>query len=293
MKKNVKFDFFKIRTPNITSLIKNFEDSLENGCSKPVKYYDQYVRVESCSTYSAMGPTLKIGTTTKLRIDELPFLATISQPGLTELDLEDDEALANISAYAICPDFEILVLQRSFNGVRAGSYVHLIASITGIDEIELLPMIDADIINKLSRMQIISKFIMRVANPTSPDSYNELSVDQAANLASHYDANTVKIELGIGNNRKIFMNAGRIIDTAKSLLNKNDNNQLRVESLIIRGKEFDDKKMSTLDLITKRLFYSEDIELTNRIIARDNLENAVLRAFSEKLTILKDYTPLV
>lgn len=283
--KTVKFDFFTIDNVDVNDLVSKLDQVL---ISKPVKYKGYYGRIENYNT----GESNRVGLAAKLKMDEVPYIASLTQPGLQNINLKDDEGVANISSFVIVPEYRVLVLQRNYYGVRAGMMLHILESLTSITGIEFNIMIDKTTLDKLNRMQVFSRFTFKVANPTNPNAYKNMPVKQAALLAEHYQARNVKMELSMGQERKQFMSVDAVKESARRLLKQSKDNEVALQSLVIKGKEFDDEKMSTLDLIQQRMVAEVDIPLTNRTLSKDDLERAARQAFDLKVKDLADYKPL-
>lgn len=287
--KKIKFDFFSIEAPDNTDIVQAIDNTVPGNIGYPVKYKGNYVRFEN---YRCQG-TLRIGCVSKLNMDDLPSKARVTQPGVEPLNLADDEGVASLTSFVISPQFNVLVLQRNFQGVRAGSFVHLLESLTNISGIGLNLIFEVDALQKLNRMNYFSKYILKIANPSSPEDYREVSVKEAAKLARYFDARTVKFELGIGPGpSKGFLAINSVKESIIKILKIADTDNLNLESLIIRGKEFDDEKMSTLDLLKQRLVYEADVPFLNRTIPPTELERAAWEAFEKKEMDLARYKPL-
>jgi len=283
--KLVKFDFFTIDNIDVNDLVNKLDRAL---ISKPVKHQGYFGRIESYTT----DDSIRIGLAAKLRMDEVPYIASITEPGLHNINLKDDEGVANISSFIIAPEYRVLVLQRSYYGVRAGLMLHMLESLTGSSGIELNIMIDTKTLEKLNKMQVFSRFTFKVANPTNPNAYKNMPVKQAALLADHYQARNVKMELSMGSERKQFMSVDAVKESARSLLKLSKDNEVSLQNLVIRGKEFKDDNMSTLDLIQQRLVSEIKIPLTSRTLSKDDLERAVHQAYNAKIKDLANYKPL-
>lgn len=286
--KKVKFDFYTIDVPENTDLLTVLDASLPVNVAKAIKYKDQYIRLEN---YRIEG-NIRIGSITKINIESLPSKVKINKPGIQDLGLEEDEGVASLTSFVLIPHYRSLVLQRNQQGVRAGSFVHLLEHLTSISGFGLNIMLERTILNKLNRMQYFSKFKMKIANPLVPADYNELSVKEAATLARHYNARNVTLELGIGtgsNRSPLYVQ--KVKETINTLLRR-DNTGPVVESLIVRGKEFDDDKIEALDLIKQRLISEIDIPLTGRTFSQENLERAAWSAYKEKKDEIEHYRPL-
>lgn len=65
-----------------------------------------------------------------------------------------------------------------------------------------------------------------------------------------------------------------------------------VESLVIRGREFDDEKVAPLDLIKQRLVATISVPIRGRELAAADLEHAAHAAFETKDSVLRRYKPI-
>ncbi|MGB9661919.1 MAG: DUF6731 family protein [Moorellaceae bacterium] len=292
--KEVKYDFFSIEIPESVlppgkKLVDVLDLSLPNQIARPIKYKDQYIRLESYR----IDNFIRVGSATKITMEGLPSKVDIQKPGLQGLGLKQSEGVASLTSFVIAPQYNALILQRNNQGVRAGSFVHLIETLTGLSDITLNLMLDQYVTQKLNRMQFISKFLVRISNPITPEAYRDTSAKEAARLSRHYNASSVKIELSIGQGpRKLPLSIDAVKQSIRSLLRMNEAGEVAVESLVIRGKGFDDEKITPLDLIKERITCSIDVATRGREFPQEELERAAYAAFLAKENELKAYKPL-
>jgi hypothetical protein len=284
--KKIKFDYFKMEIPNsITNLQQILDTNLQCQIGTLVKYREYQLRLES---YREEG-NIRIGTVDKINLHTLPPKVNINVPGvISDLGLQNNEGVANLTSFVIDPNLHVVVLQRNSQGVRAGSFVHLLENLLNQSNIGLNIMLERDVINKLNKMRYFSKFIVRIASPNTAQDFEDLGVRDSARLAQYYNARDLQLQFGIGTGS----NSGplalqRVKDTVNSLLNANAN--VQVDSLIIRGKEFEDEKITPLDLIKQRITFEIDVPVTNRMLAIDNLERAVWQAYETNFEELEHY----
>lgn len=286
--KKVMFDCFSIELPTTVTDIQNILDTvLPTKIGTLIRYKGFYLRLES---YRMEG-NIRIGSATKINTLTLPSKANIRVPGVQSLGLADDEGVANLTAFVIDPVNLAVVMQRNSQGVRAGSFVHLLENLLGISDIGLNIMLETDVVNKLNRMQFFSKFTVRIANPTAPQNYEDVAVRESAQIAQYYNARDIKLELGIGSGQ----NRGPLaIQRIKATINKllNAREETKLQSLVVRGKENDDDRIEPLDLIQQRLSCEIDVPITSRSLQQDMLERAVWQAYEINQQEIVNYRPL-
>lgn len=284
----VKFDFFSVEVPEGVNLWDALDRVLPS--TKAVKHGGQPVRIESYSQHL----DLRVGTATKIKMEDLPYKASLREPGIASLDLNEDEGVTSPTSFVFAPKYSVLVLQRNPNTcVRAGAFLHLIESLTGLSDIALNIMLEPDAVAKLQRMNVISSFLVRVASPLDKDTYEDEAVTSTARLARYYAARTVKLELGLGAGKhKEGLAARAVRASALRFLKLKTEESVQVENLIIKGKEFDDEKMAPLDLIKQRIVAQVEVPLRGREFSPADLEAAAIRAYNEKEEVIRKYKPL-
>lgn len=65
-----------------------------------------------------------------------------------------------------------------------------------------------------------------------------------------------------------------------------------IESLMIRGKEFDDEKVLPLDLLRQRLVATIPVDIRGRELNSEDLEHAAHAVFEDKERTLRNYRPI-
>lgn len=285
--KKVKFDFYRFDYENKNELWNKMDSLLPKH--DIVRYRGQPIRMQN---YKILGDE-RIGSATKIRMTELPLKANINAPDLDKLELNDDEGITNITAFVIIPKYSTLILQRNQQGVRAGSFIHLLESLIDISDISLDVMLEPDVISKLEKMTAIRTYTLRVTSPIDKDTYEEMSVNKTAELAKHYGGRSIKVEIGMGQgNPKESLLIDKVKQSAKSILKMKSDEQVQVESLIIRGKDFDDEKINPLDLIEQRITCEVEVPISGREYLQNELEGAASRAYNEKKEVIEKYKPL-
>ncbi len=292
--KKVKFDFYQLIFPD------DFQDNLAvlldhtfpADVGKSAKDSGQYIRLESYKRHTQV----RYGVISKFNIDVLPPKACITKPGLESLGLNDDEGVANLTGYLIAPKYNVVILQRSQQGVRTGSFLHMLEKITGLRGLELSIILEPDVIAKFNKMQMISKFVYKVSNPQLPIDFKEMSIEHASNISRTYNARNVSIELSMGIGKKTSpLSKQEISRTVRNLLRINksaDQSVPEIYSLTVRGKENEDEKIEPLDLLKGRLYNEVEIGIIDRGIPQSALENAALASYDSKEEDLEHYKPL-
>lgn len=292
-KKPVVYDFFSIDYDNY----ERFKQALQNDVTpllkKWVKHKSQNIRIESWEY--KIEDNIYLGLASKLNLRELPLKGDLSTDDLKELGLSNSEGTASVTAFVVIPEYRTLILQRNHVGVRAGSFLNLLCTLTKIPDLELSIMLDQDALRRMNRMKKITSFTYKMANPSGVNLniYNDKSVKEAAALAGHYQSQMVKVELSVGRlQTNKSMVPEKIKRSVKSLLKLKNENESLVHSIVIKGKESDDEKLEPLDLIKRRLNHDVKIELVNRILPPEELRNAAWQSYVVKKEEVKNYKPL-
>jgi hypothetical protein len=289
--KHVTFDFFSIDSSDYDKFNIALEKDKSKYVKRWIKYKNQFVRLEQWD-YKDVDD-LYVGYCSKLKIDEVDLKGSLTDIELGDLGLTDDEGIAKVTSFAIIPSHRTLILQRTHDGVRAGSFLHLLCNVTRINDLELSVMIDQDALKKLKKMNKITSFVFKVANPTMYENYKDTTLKEASALSQHYQSRFVKIDMGMGRgDRDTTMSIEHVKQSARNLLRLKSENDFSVQSIMIKGKETDDDSLMPLDLINRKLIHKETLELKNRIIPPDDLITAAWKAYNEKKEEVINYSPL-
>lgn len=280
MTKAVKFEFFEIGPYN-PELAEVLENNLIDNCTS-LTHRSHKLRLEN---YRVTEEGYHIGTAVHINTISLPPKVHSELPGLSTLGLADKEGVGSLTSFLIDPARHLLVLQRNNNGIRQGSFVHLVDSLTGLD-IELKTLVTKDTLQKLNGFNYVSQIIIGIAQPQSAAAYDNTTYKKAGELAEEYYAEGITMVLKLGRRPKPNDVIGAIKAKVKGIPRSDE----KLERLIVKGKNFDDEKTAPLDLLKDRLVVELDVPLEDRELKVHHLESAVLQAFQSKQDELELYT---
>jgi|GEM_PF-2786033 len=289
-RKPVTFDFYSIECSDYPRFTSTLTADKTDHLKKWYKHKYQNVRLDAWE-YKAED-SLYLGYCSKLNTKELPLKGSlVGRADLEELGLGDLEGTASITAFAIIPEHRTVIIQRNSRGVRAGSFLQLLCYATGINDLELSIMMDAEALRRLGKMKIITTFNYKIANPNEASNYSETSAKEAARLARHYQSRIVDVNMSMGNEGG-SMSFQKVIESARNLLKLKRSDEQLVKSIFIKGKAVDDDSLEHLDLISRKMISTERMELKNRIIPAEDLMQAVYKAYNDKRKEIENYKPL-
>lgn len=204
----------------------------------------------------------------KLRMDHGPGRGSLDEP-TESFRLKKSEGFAEETAALFDLTYNALIVEYNHHGARASALEDYLTRIipTMDDRFEFLPRLDDRVMQKLGRMQTLSKMEVKVAprKLTDGDKHKLLSISQALNFAEAADAPSVTITLGGLPGMGAILN-----DKAWAVLNAltdrvaeddalADERDRAVKTLKVVGKERADSAPELLDLIKGRVYGEHEL----------------------------------
>ncbi|MTI95375.1 MAG: hypothetical protein FH749_07785 [Firmicutes bacterium] len=270
--KAVTFEFFQLVSPNGAD-IGNVFQRLSRSQST-VTYRRYKIRLEN---YTVDEDGYHIGTGALVNAIALPPKAKINNPGIQPLGLADDEGVASLTSFLFAPENNTLVIQRNNNGMRIGSFLHLVQTVTG-QTLEANMYLARDTIAKLNRFNSITNILLKVVQPRSPEAYEHTSLKSASQMAGDYNAKSITVTLSMGRTRHTHDILNNIFAKIRSIPRE----EQTIERLVVSGRENDDDVLYPLDLLKDRLKVVIDVSLEDRELKMHSLEEAVKLAYLAK-----------
>ncbi len=264
MRKRVRADFFRVQLPTgappFTELLNRVLTNRPRPLDRNIEIYGYTYRLHLLERIR----NLWSGCFIRIRMDDLPNVAELDGE-LRDLPLEADEGLGEETSFVYTPGYGVMVIQRNFQAVRPGTVETYLARLTEVEDLLLEPVIQADALEKLQRMQVVRNIDLSLATPTDPGVYRRLrSVAGALNTARYVGAARISVSMGMGR-RKGSLNAARAIDIARRLFRVHRDQGQEVQKIVVRGSRgFADEPMETIDLLSYRLVEEFGVETADR-----------------------------
>ncbi len=225
-------------------------------------------RIENIDYISNDGADCVLVNFVKLRMDHGPGRGALNAP-TESFKLKKNEGFAEETAALFDLDHRHVIVEYNHHGARATAledYVNRIVP-TMDEKFEFLPRLDEKVMDRLGRMQTLSKLEVKVAPQklTATDKHKLLSLSQAINFAETADAPSVTITLGglpgIGAalNDKAWAILKALTDRVSEDDQIADERDRAIKSLKVVGKERSDAPAELLDLIKGRVYGDHDL----------------------------------
>ena len=121
------------------------------------------------------------GTLTKIRMDNLPEKMNHKTGESSDLLINDDEGIAEMSAFLFDPEVNLLLVQRSTYGPSETAFSEYFHEKCTTSPIAMNIILKRDVLEKLRNMQILYKFECKMAKPVADVFVNDSSVTNFLN----------------------------------------------------------------------------------------------------------------
>lgn len=225
-----------------------------------------------------------LGLMVKIRMEDFPRRVRLDGT-IEDLPLRDDEGLGEETSFLFSERHQVLLLQRNGHGTRATTFLWYLENVTGVQPLELQPVLGEDALRKLQRMTVIRRFEVALARGDNPEMLrgHGYSVNRMVDLIDNFAAARIQVELSMGNSpRRASMNRISVVETARQLLGLRRDGESRVKRLIVTGKEDTDEPQEPLDLIRNRMQERISVERTGRRIQAATCRDGLREAFRNR-----------
>jgi len=248
MSKKVRVDFYRVDTKDslvlFEKVIQQISD-LPNDETRNIEIRGFPIRLQSSSQRLGFWQ----GDLVRIRMNDIPTKASLS--GETELlDLEDDEGLGEETAFLYHISTKVLLIQRNRLGVSASAFSKYCQKICQLSEyIAFDPILRGDVLTRLTQMQIVRKFELKVARVEDLGILKgqDLGVDEILDIKDFFNAPNVSLTVSVGNKRN--MSLANVIATARSLFRHASENTGNVKKIEVSGANEEDDKTDIIDLL--------------------------------------------
>jgi len=264
MGKQIKIDFYRIQMPpdigRFESLIQRVNDLPEDD-SRTADIKGLKVRLQTCLINNQMIT----GEMIRIRMDEMPIKVSLDgQIGL--IDLDEDEGIGEETAFLYNTRLRILVIQRNVHSVSSHNFIRYFESLGHLDRaINIDPIFQAEAIEKLHRMTMITKFDVTFAGLDRfdfLDSNKKKSVSAIIDVGNQLSAPYITMTASMGHIPG-SLNINEIKHFIANISHLFDYRSKPIRKLIISGKEVADGQSDVFDLLEYKMVEKADIDLDN------------------------------
>jgi hypothetical protein len=283
MSKTVTFDFWQIEMPpNLGS----FSDLLERAAlvqplaARVKTVGDRTLRLETIRRHER----LFTGDILKLRMDELPGVASLSTPR-QDLPLNVDQGITEETAFAFDPQNNCLITQRNFYGASATVITGYLCELANFQGVVTCNAIVSDAgFTRLESMPTVKKLIFKVARPRNGTigRARETSVGQAIQMLDDVGAMQVEMTMSVGRFNS-SLNRTKVLAMVRELIGLRQADGETVEKVLITGRDENDER-DMFDLLEYRVLSIQEIPIdpARRTMTSDSRMNAAIRAFRDR-----------
>ncbi|WP_411824658.1 DUF6731 family protein [Leptospira sp. 'Mane'] len=298
MKKKIITDFYlEEQNEDISGGLKETLNSIMNQDveNRNLNYGETILRIQECSV-DEHG--IYEGNFVKIRMYGLPSKASIDG-SLAEFDLEDDEGMGEEASFLFDSNLQILAFQRNRYSVTMPTFSNYLKKKTNArSEIDFLPILTVDTLNKFKKMDSISKFHLKVAGISNPEAFKKsgYAPERVIDLLEEFGAPNMDLTFSMGfakgSSLKIKSLEKAVNQFLKFARSKDDETKSEVTSLVVTGHDSENHQ-EIIDLVANRLYLEKEIDLnkadrvlpysTRKIIIKDHFEskaNELERRFS-------------
>lgn len=259
--------------------------------SRNIEFTEKTVRIQSL-TISNQG--IYEGNYIKIRMLGLPSKASTSGE-VTNFDLEDNEGMGEEAAFLYDSKNHILAIQRNRYSLTVNSFAYYLNKFnTNNEEIEFLPIISENTLERLRKLDSITKFQLKVSGISNPEHFKNsgLAPGKVIDLLDEFEAPQLSLEISAGYSKNSLKKSSinRAINQFLKFTNLDSKNisPSEVTSLLVTGADSNDQK-DIIDLIADRVFSEQEIDITvkQRSIPYPTRKSILMNHFDQKLPLFK------
>lgn len=208
MKKKLITDFYRLDNPQtnaniIESILNNLLGMRINR--RNIEFTEKTVRIQSLAI-SNQG--IYEGNYIKIRMVGLPSKA--SKTGeVSTFDLEDNEGMGEEAAFLYDPKSHILAIQRNRYSLTVNSFAYYLNKFNSSNnEIEFLPIISENTLERLRNLEAITKFQLKVSGISNPTHFKNsgLAPEKVIDLLDEFEAPQLSLEISSGYTKNSLKN---------------------------------------------------------------------------------------
>jgi hypothetical protein len=280
--KKLKVDFFTVEMPSNTALFSDVLLSIAASSDDSSRWLDiRHSKV--CLQHASSTKNLIEGELVRLRLGEGAVKGRTADINTEEIQLEKNEALAELSAFLFHIPTATLAIQRNRIGVSASTMALYCEEKSDIRPILMAPIIQEEVLKKVARVGNFRTFSFRVAGAKNATFLRESgwSGSQVLDIMKTFQAPVVDITLSMSRQRKGGLAHKPVLDAVKQLYGSLRGIESPVEKLVVTGKS-DHDEMTVLDLLKDCIREETSLEYTSRVPQYDQRRLAVKEAWMRR-----------
>lgn len=282
----VKFDFYTINMPEGSSM--SFKQALEEMAALPTEERLKEIDGSTCFLISSLKLSRYTAYLfTKIRMDALPPKTRVNGER-SPLQLDDDEGLGEDVAIAYNEAINIVSIQRNRHSLSANNIVKLICMVFPEIQIQLLPILRNDALERFSRCNTLKKLRLKLSG-TGDLSFlenSDLSTNDKVTFQQILTEPYVDVVFSVGRKNAVLTEKIRkYAEFFTNLFRTGDTET--VLAVEVSGKEDENAPTALIDLLQDRLIHIGEVATENRTINTNHLMRVACSAISENYEELR------
>lgn len=290
MARRIKVDFYRVSVPDgsppMEALIRNVQALPEDSDDRVVSIRERPLRLQ----HAGMSLQRMEGELMRIDMDEIPRKGKRTGEA-QEIDLEDDEGIAEDTAFLFWPQRDILLLERNRRAVTGNAFARYFEKTNNLaGPIILEPVIRAHGLRQLNNTRVARKILIKIAPLDNPEVFREsdTSTKQLATLARRFGSPHMTMELSMGHSKGFLAEGWKgLIRDLRAVWSQDSTS---IEKLVINGRTDDDEK-TVFDLLKYRMEYIEEAEpYAGRRVSYSDRKDVLRRALEmERQNLLQQF----
>ncbi|WP_009633817.1 DUF6731 family protein [Synechocystis sp. PCC 7509] len=274
MSKNLNIDFYKIVMPSLSKL--SFESILDMAIQLPIRDRFQEINHSPLFLRQCLQNPQKDcweGEIIRVRMNDLPIKANLSGD-TEEFIFGDDEGIGEQTAFLYHFPTRVLLLQANQGGVSVTSFIQYFQVISTLTEqIFIDPVIQANAMQKLAKMQTVTKLDIQIAGLDKPDIFENQGhgIKKIVGLSKEYDAPIVTLTLSVGRKKQHSLSIEDAKNTIHDLLRISSQNKQDIKKIRISGST-EDHDLIYIDMLKDRMRESINIKKSRTLSHSDRIK---------------------
>jgi hypothetical protein len=279
---SITVDFFEVTTNGST-----FPVMLQMVRDKPddehrtIKRYGVPIRLQGMSQNGSEWE----GAMIRIRMQDVPVKASLS--GETEeIDLKDDQGLGEETAFLFHAPTKTLALERNRHGVTASALEYYFGELAGGESIDLLPILRQDAMKRLAKIDVVTRFEVRVAGVDSGEIWKGQTkgVSEILDLRETFKAPTLSLTFSMARQKG---GLASVRASVKDLL-KMGGNKTHAERIVVSGIDEEGGRES-IDLMNFRMKETIPLDtISDRRLTISSRSQAVRQAWAKRKAEIMD-----
>lgn len=291
MSKRMYIDFYRVMVEPSNGL--NFATILRNVWSSSESAKNWNARdghVLRLHTLNHFRNERSIGNLVRLRMTEVPLKGSIGGQ-LGSLGLQEDEGVAEETAFLYSARFNVIALQRNRYGATPNVAAYYFKAMIGdaVNSITFDPVLTPDAVRRMERIVTVRRVNIRAAGIDSSEVFgrrrNDLGVKAMGEVMNYFEAPTINMELSVGRQRRGSLAIDAVKSTVQNVLGIHRETPEKIRGLLVTGN--DDE--GTTDIINMLKLQMTDVYETStkgRSIPLEERITLLRKAYSDRLSDL-------